>query len=547
MTLIAVQPGLFHPGDYGKPASWDGPLPTVVLTRPFFLVDQEVTAEWYRRFLDSDDHPDGEKLTEAARRADLSSPVANVDWASAVLFCNWLSRAEGRTPCYRPDASGRLGLTCDFRANGYRLPTNAEWEYVFRYGTSTRFVTGDDVTRMMEYGSVFGTSLGPGKTFYPNPWGFFDLVGNGWEMSWDDGYTPAAVGLTMNPVGAAGSAHTIRGGSAEAGLYHLHASFYWPHQGNESPALIRLVCGPLDAGADEDEKTAALRTLTRWLERIPDSRPQVWKERGRLHAEAGHVEEAAADYAHALELAPRSPWMAADVAQRDDVFDRVFQARPQDSRLWFARLDWLGRRGRWRDAAVLSAKLVDLEPANATWWFYDAALRLQTGDTEGYRRDCREMLSRFQGTIYPYVADYTAKTCLLQPDAVADLQPVLKLARHPLTGMENDVAYPWFLLCKALADYRTGRFGEAVDGINRMAPTPDGECRDATAYVVLALAQHRRSLPDEARQALSQARLIRNRKWPKLDAGELFDGNWPDWLRCEVLRREAEPLIDPGR
>jgi formylglycine-generating enzyme required for sulfatase activity len=162
MTLIAIEPGLFQPGDYAKPAPWDGPLQTVVLTRPFFMVDQEVTAEWYRRFLDSADHPEGETLTEAARRAGLSHAVAEVDWPSAILFCNWLSRAEGRTPCYRPDASGRLGLTCDFRANGYRLATNAEWEYVFRHGTTTRFVTGDDVDRMLDYGRVFASEVGVG-------------------------------------------------------------------------------------------------------------------------------------------------------------------------------------------------------------------------------------------------------------------------------------------------------------------------------------------------------------------------------------------------
>src|SRR5262249_16213800 len=150
----------------------------VVVTRPFYMLDEKVTAEMYGRFLTSEDHPQGEKLTaESPRGRGLHPPLASVDWTSAILFCNWLSRAEGRTPCYRPDASGRLGLTCDFRANGYRLPTDAEWEHVFRCGTTTRFVTGDDADRLLDYGRVFGTTTGPGKAFRPNPWGVFDLLG----------------------------------------------------------------------------------------------------------------------------------------------------------------------------------------------------------------------------------------------------------------------------------------------------------------------------------------------------------------------------------
>jgi formylglycine-generating enzyme required for sulfatase activity/tetratricopeptide (TPR) repeat protein len=545
MALVAIEPGLFHPEDYQHPASWDGPLQTVVLTRPYFMLDQEVTAQWYRRFLDSNDHPQGEPLTEAARGADLSHPVAMVYWPSAILFCNWLSRVEGRTPCYRPDASGRLGGTCDFRANGYRLPTDAEWEYAFRCGTTTRFITGDDIDRMLDYGRVFAGELGHGKTLYPNPWGLFDLLGNGWEMCWDAGYGERVHGLALNPVGAAGAAHIIRGGCFNAGPYHFHGSYRGRKGSEEEPALVRLVCGPLEGGADPDEKTAALGILTRWVEQGPESRPQVWKERGRVHAERGQYEKAAADYCRALEMAPQSGWMADGVSQWGEVLERVLRVRPRDPRLWSAQADWLCRRGRWRDAAAISARLVEWNPASPSLWFADAPLRLQTGDTEGYRQDCREMLTRFGNTGVAYVADYTAKTCLLKADAVTDLGPVLKLARRPLAGWEKDIAYPWFLLCRALAEYRAGQFAAAIDAVRQAPPHPDGGCRDATAYAVLALAQHQGGLPDRGRQALSRARLIRDRKWPKLDAGELFDGNWSDWLRLEILLREAEELIDP--
>jgi WD40 repeat protein len=205
---------------------------------------------------------------------------------------------------------------------------------------------------------------------------------------------------------------------------------------------------------------------------------------------------------------------------------------------------WPACGGRWPEAAAASGKAVDVGPADASNWFCDAVLRLQTGDPEGYRADCREMLKRFGDTKDHYTADYTAKTCLLLPYAAPDSEPALKLARRPLAGMEKDPAYPWFLACKALAEYRAGRFDAAAEGIDRVQPNPNGGRLDATAYVILALAEQRRGHPAGARQALLRARALRDRNWPQFDRGQQFDVNWPDWLRCEVLRREAEALVD---
>jgi formylglycine-generating enzyme required for sulfatase activity/tetratricopeptide (TPR) repeat protein len=557
MTLVGVEPGLFQPKDYEYPPSWGGPLQTVVLTRPFFICDQVVTAEWYRRFLDSDDHPDGEKLTRTSRPPDqgdgpagwawglptLSYGVADVNWPSAILFCNWLSRAEGRTPCYRPDAGGRLGLTCDFGANGYRLPTDAELEYVFRCETTTRFVIGDDVVRTADCGRVFALRVGPGKIFRPNPWGLFDPLGNWWQMAWDVGHTQDAPRLVINPVGAAGGDHAIRGGSFDAGPYHFPASYRGASL-SEDASLFRPVCGPLDAGADRDVKAAALMVLTRTLERFPESRPQVWKERGRLYADLGQHEKAAADFARALELAPGDPWIADDAVRQDELFARVVAARPQDAGLWLSRGAWMARCRRWPEAAAATGRSVELGPDNFRAWYFDAVLRLQTGDLEGYRRDCRELLTRCRGMQTHYTVDMAAKTCLLLPDAVADLDPVLQLARRPLTGMEKDFAYRWLLICKALAEYRAGQFGAAVEAINKVAPKTNGECVDATAYTILALAELGRGRPAEARVALASARVIAveiplrpgNRQQP--------GGTWDDWLRYDILRREAAELLN---
>jgi formylglycine-generating enzyme required for sulfatase activity/tetratricopeptide (TPR) repeat protein len=506
MTLIRIEPGLFHPGDYEHPASWGGPLQTVVLTRPFFMADEALTAKCYRRFLDSDDHPAGETLAAGSRPTEpnpptanldwhkplLSQGLANVDWASAIRFCNWLSRAEGRTPCYRLDASGRgLGLTCDFRANGYRLQTDAEWEYVFRCGTRTRFVTGDDVTRMLDYGRVFATDVGVGKMFYPNPWGLFDLLGNWWQMCWDAGYPRSVSGLAMNPVGTVGVQCSIRGGSFDAGTWHLHGSLRY-EVGAECTQLIRLVCGPLEAGAEPDEKTAALGILTRSLEHAPESRPQVWVERGQLYAELGQWKEAAADFTRACQL----------------------------------------------------------PGATAAPWARQALVRWQLGDYEGHRKACGEMLKRLAKSDDLDTVAWAASACTVSAEPAADLAPLAR-ALERQAARQPDACRPHHRL--GAVYYRSGRFADAVRELDRArqlhAKTDGGLTQD---WLLLAMAHHRLGHAAEARRWLGRAILRLHaaaaRRWLDRMAPQLHDGAssqpWHERLEVETLRREAEALLN---
>ena len=174
----------------------------------------------------------------------------------------------------------------------------------------------------------------------------------------------------------------------------------------------------------------------------------------------------------------------------------------------------------------------------------DAALRLQLGDADGYRRDCRQMLRHFVTSNDPVVADKTAKTCLLLPDVVADLKPVLQLAERAVAGTQQHPAYRWFLICKALADYRTLRFVAAINSIQKVDPKSEGGVLDATAYLILALSEQRRGRFVEARQAFTRAQALRERHWPQPEQNSYFDTQWDDWLRYDVLRREAEKLLE---
>jgi serine/threonine protein kinase/Flp pilus assembly protein TadD len=196
--------------------------------------------------------------------------------------------------------------------------------------------------------------------------------------------------------------------------------------------------------------------------------------------------------------------------------------------------------GKWSEATAPFAQAVKLNPFNHWWWYQSATLRLHTGDLPCYRLACREMLTRFGKTDKASVAEQTAKTCLLTPDAVRDFEDVLKLADFAIQKNSLD---RWTQLAKALAEYRAGRCTQAIEWLQRVAPKASGGNLDATALALLAMARHRQGQTKEARAALEQARAILAHAMPKPERGQRFGGDWHDWLRSQILCREAASLL----
>jgi formylglycine-generating enzyme required for sulfatase activity/serine/threonine protein kinase len=191
---------------------------TVTLTQPFWLSDREISVRFFQRFMNDrdaakEDKPQGWKGWDDRRSLSPEHPVQQVSWLDAVLFCNWLSRREGRTPCYVREGESDWRLTAP--AEGYRLPSEAEWEYACRAGTATRYACGDKERFLADYAVVQANHTEPCGTRMPNGWGIFDAHGNVYEWCHDrhaDAYDDAPA-VTDPPGPDVGGNRVLRGGA----------------------------------------------------------------------------------------------------------------------------------------------------------------------------------------------------------------------------------------------------------------------------------------------------------------------------------------------
>ena len=118
-------------------------------------------------------------------------PVESVSWIDAVQFCNRLSQMAGLEPCYLIQEGEEVSVSLLDGADGYRLPTDAEWEYAARAGT--REVRHGVIDEIAWYEGNSKESTRPVGQKVPNSWGLYDILGDVWEWCWDV-YDPEVYG-----------------------------------------------------------------------------------------------------------------------------------------------------------------------------------------------------------------------------------------------------------------------------------------------------------------------------------------------------------------
>jgi formylglycine-generating enzyme required for sulfatase activity len=169
----------------------------VRIIRDFLLSDREITIDLFRRFINDKefegDKPDSWEGERKFAESSPAHPVQQVSWYDAVMFCNWLSSKEGLRKCYKlsenqertPQAPLPYDVEITAEADGFRLPTDAEWEYACRAGTATQFAFGDEKLLLSRYGvyELYSNSqTAQVGTRMCNAWGLFDMHGN--IMEW---------------------------------------------------------------------------------------------------------------------------------------------------------------------------------------------------------------------------------------------------------------------------------------------------------------------------------------------------------------------------
>ena len=225
--------------------------------------------------------------------------------------------------------------------------------------------------------------------------------------------------------------------------------------------------------------------------------------------------------------------------------DATLARDPSDARTLAARAHLRARTADFAGALADYGAALERDDDKNLWWLHRAAMRLYTGDADGYRDDCRRMTEKFLSSREPPAVERAIKTCLLVPEPPVDLESLREPLGRVMASSAPVIYVKWFQLTQGMFEYRLGRYEAALQWLGRSREGMTSPQGRALADFFAAMAMHRLGNAAGARRALSNG--IKQAPDDPLDLAHLdpmeSGSTVGNWVIARIARREAEQLL----